>query len=120
MGFEAGDLRLMNETREVLIETGRGARTFRTTIWIVVDDGEVFIRSVRGETGKWYQRVLANPEVAIHIGDRNIPATAVPAIEPESVVRTSDALRRKYPESRSLDSMVHPSVLGTTMKLDPV
>ena len=120
MSFDPDDLRLMDETGEVQIETRRGDRTYRTVIWIVVDDGEVFIRSVRGDSGKWYQRARAQPEVVIHAGPRAIPARAHLATDDDSVERTSAALHRKYRPGGSLDAMLRPQTLETTMRLDPV
>ena len=119
MGFSEGDLQLISESDEVRIETRADDRSYRTIIWIVVETGEVFVRSVRGEKGKWYQRALADPEVVLHAGGVEIGARAIPATDPRSVERTSEALRRKYRKGRSLDSMLKPEILGTTMRLDP-
>ena len=85
----------------------------------MVDEGEVFARSVRGEKGKWYQRALENPEVALQAAGTEIPARAVPAPDTSSVERTSAALRRKYRKGSSLDSMLKPEILATTMRLEP-
>lgn len=83
-----------------------------------MDEDEVFVRSVRGASGKWYQRTLANPEVAIVVGDTMIPARATAATDNGSIERTSDALRRKY-RGRSLEAMLKPEILDTTLRLDP-
>ena len=44
-------LRLLDETKEVRIETRRDGDSpeHRTIIWVVVVEGEVFVRSVRGQ-----------------------------------------------------------------------
>ena len=120
MGFTPDDLRLLDETSEVHIETRRGDRTYRTVIWIVVEDGEVFVRSVRGGSGRWYQRARAEPEVVVHAAGRQIRARAHPAPDDDSVERTSAALRRKYRPGGSLNSMLRQEVLETTMRLDPI
>jgi hypothetical protein len=41
---------------EVDIETtrGPGAPVHRTTVWPVIGDGEVYVRSLKGEAGRWY------------------------------------------------------------------
>jgi hypothetical protein len=119
MAFSDSELRQISGSDEVRIETRAGSRSFRTIIWIVVDEGEVFVRSVRGEKGKWYQRALANPEVTLHVAGAEIPARAVAATDPSSVERTNEALGRKYKKGRSLDSMLKPEIFGTTMRLDP-
>jgi hypothetical protein len=112
-------LEILGEVNRVVIETRSGPRVIGTIIWVVVDDGEVFVRSVRGESGKWYQRTLADPGVTLRIGDDRVHFRAVPANDPESVERVSQALRRKYPAGGSLDSMLLPEVLGTTLRLEP-
>ena len=48
MGFSEADLELIDRTEEIRIETSiDGADVHRTIIWAVVDDGDVFVRSVR-------------------------------------------------------------------------
>jgi hypothetical protein len=105
--------------REVLIETRDGEKTRQTTIWVVVDDGGVFVRSVRGEAGRWYRQAMANPEVALIVGDDRHPFNASPAADADSVRRTSDGIRLKYGKGRSVDAMVLPEVLDTTLRLIP-
>ena len=119
MPFTVEQLNSIDKRREVEIETRAGGRRYRTIIWIMVDDGEIFVRSVKGPRGKWYQRALQDPEVAVRIGGETIDARAVPASDPASIERTSEALRRKYPKGRSLDSMLQAEVLETTLRLDP-
>lgn len=119
MSFSPDELQLIDKTGQVHIETRRGDRSHRTVIWVVVDDGEVFVRSVRGRLGKWYQRTLADPDVTLHVAGRGIPAKAVVVEDEDSIRRTSNALRRKYTPGGSLDSMLRPEVLDTTLRLDP-
>ena len=87
---------------------------------MVADGGDVYIRSVRGDSGRWYQRVLKDPAVTLDVAGTRIPAIAVLANDPESAARATEALRRKYPNSASLRSMIRPEVVGTTMRLEPV
>lgn len=120
MSLSEDQLGILDEAKRVVIETRSGDRTVGTIIWVVVDDGDVFVRSVRGESGKWYQRALAQSEVTLRVGDDRIRFTVVPAGDVESVERVSAALRRKYPAGGSVDSMLQPEVLGTTLLLEPV
>ena len=115
------ELELIADTREVLIETSRDGRPFRTIIWIVVVDDEVYVRSVRGDGGKWYQRAVANPEVVI-IADRAIVSfRAISATEDDTVAAVSAAIAAKYPTSQgSVDAMNDPAVLHTTLRLEPI
>lgn len=120
VSFSADDLALLDRSEEVRIETraaGRGAHS--TIIWVVVDAGDVFIRSVRGARGRWYREAVANPAVALLVDGRRVTTTAIPASDPESVERASAALRRKYATDPALASMVREHTLETTLRLEP-
>jgi hypothetical protein len=120
VSFSDEELRLLQETAEVRIETqapGKPAR--RTIIWIVVDGGDAFIRSWKGPGARWYRSALANPAVAVVVDDRRLPATAIPATDPDSVERVSTALKTKYAGDPAAASMVRPEILDTTLRLEP-
>lgn len=120
MRFEDSDLAAMAASEEVDIETRSAAgETHRTVIWIVERDGTVYIRSFKGPRGRWYREAVANPEVAIHVDGRRVPATAIPATDPASIEACSDGLRAKYSRSPSLRAMLIDDVLPTTLKLVP-
>ena len=108
------------EREEIEIETG----SRRTIIWVVVDGKDVFIRSVRGEKGRWYQDLLTEPEATLHFrGKQKLPAVAVRAVhtpDPESVAACSRALKAKYRRfGGSLEAMLTPDTLPTTVRLEP-
>ena len=111
----------IDSAREVEIETqrGPGAPARRTIIWAVVDDGDVFVRSLRGANGRWYRELMSDPAAVLHAQDEEFPVQAVQASDPESVERTSQALRRKYSDSRSLATMLEDDILETTLRLEP-
>jgi hypothetical protein len=118
--FEDSDLAAMAAAEEVDIETRSAAgETHRTIIWIVEQDGTVYIRSYRGPRGRWYREAVADPDVAIHVDGRRVAARAVPATDPASVEACSEGLRAKYPRSQSLRAMLVDDVLPTTLKLVP-
>jgi hypothetical protein len=118
MPLTAEQLQEIGEAREVVIETRRGDRVIGTVIWVVVGGDDVYVRSVRGESGRWYQRAVADPEVALRVGDARFEFSAVPANDTESIEAASEALRAKY-RGRSLENMLLPETLGTTLRLEP-
>ena len=119
MGYSQDELDLIDRTEEVEIETGgNAAPSHRTIIWAVVDGGSVFVRSYRGPDARWYREALANPSVALHVDGRRLPATAVPAKDPDSIERTSAGLVRKYSKDPATPRMVRPEVLDLTFRLD--
>ena len=121
--FDPEILRLLDETKEVRIETRRDddSPEHRTIIWVVVVEGEVFVRSVRGPKGRWYREISANPEGALHVEDDRIQVRAAPATEEATVNAVSAAFRSKYQQSSpaSTEAMVRPETLPTTLKLSP-
>ena len=122
--FDPEILRLLDDTKEVRIETRRDADSpeHRTIIWVVVVEGEVFVRSVRGQRGRWYREISSNPEGALHVEEDRIPVQAAPATDEATVDAVSAAFRSKYQQSSpaSTEAMVRPETLPTTLKLAPV
>lgn len=119
MRFSQEDLAVLEATPEVEIETvASDGRTHRTVIWVVVDGSDVFIRSYRGASARWYREACERPEVAIHVDGRRIPATAASARDADAVRRTSQGLARKYPTDPATPAMLRDEVLDTTLRLD--
>ena len=121
MSFDEGFVDAVSAADEVEIETRRrSGETVRTIIWAVVDDGRVYVRSVRAEDGAWYRRVRANPAGVLHAGGAAAAVHAVPIGDPAEVERVSEALRRKYARwAGPLASMLRPETLSTTLRLEP-
>lgn len=121
--FDAETLRLLDETKEVRIETRRdeGSAGRATIIWVVVVDGGVYVRSVQGEDGRWYRRITSNPNAALHVDDRRIPVRAALANDDETIEAVSEAYRSKYGRTSpgSTGAMVRDEVLHTTLRLEP-
>ena len=120
--FDPDTLRLIDETREVRIETRRDedAPAHGTTIWVVTVDGSVFVRSVRGGRGRWYREVSANPAAALHVGDDRIRVRAVPVTDDATIAAVSEAYREKYGRTSpgSTRAMMQPETLPTTLRLE--
>ena len=88
MSFSTEDLALLDAAQEVEIETqAPGKAAQRTVVWVVVDDGEAFVRTYKGAGSRWFRDVEANPAVAIHVGDKRLPASAIAATDPDSIER---------------------------------
>jgi hypothetical protein len=121
--FAPDTLRLIDEAREVRIETRRDEESpaHRTTIWVVTVDGAVFVRSVRGGRGRWYRELSANPAGALHVGGDRIPVRAVPVKDDATISAVSEAYREKYGRTSpgSTRAMVQPETLPTTLALEP-
>lgn len=119
MALTTEQLELLDETLEVRIETRSDDKDYKTIIWVVVADGEVYVRSVNGEKGNWYQRTIENPFVAVHVDGERLEFRAVHVKDADTIQTVSEALRAKYPPGGSLDRMTREEVLDTTFHLEP-
>ena len=119
MSFSEPDLAALAAAEEIDIETrAADGAVHLTIVWVMVRDGVVYLRSVKGPSGRWYREALADPSVALHVDGRRIAARTVPAMDPASVEACSEGLRDKYKGSYSLAAMLVDSVLPTTLRLE--
>ena len=112
------------EADEVEIETRRDAKSplHRTTIWIVPTKDGVYVRSVRGKRGRWWQEAVANPRVAIRVGPEKVEALAELEKNPSVIKEVSAAFREKYGERwpNETEPLLRPSVAETTLRLTEI
>lgn len=122
MPFDQEALRFLRDEHEVDIETIRpDGSARRTIIWTLVDGDDVFVRSWKGDRGYWYQSATQpDADVALIIAGRRVPVSVHDATDAESVARCSRQLELKYPGNDSLEGMLRPSILGTTLRLEPL
>jgi hypothetical protein len=118
--FPPDVLAAIADREEVEIETGGR----RTIIWIVLDGGDVFVRSVRGEKGRWYRDLTADPKATVHFRGKPkrepVRVRAARASDPTSIERCSRALESKYTGIPGLEPMLEEDTLATTVRLEPL
>jgi hypothetical protein len=120
MPFPPDVLAELAAAKEVEIETRRpDGPPHRTIVWVVVDGEDVFVRSWRGASARWYREATANPRIVVHHADRRIEARVEPATDPASVARASAGYRRKYAGDPATPAMVRDEALPTTLRLTP-
>jgi hypothetical protein len=114
-----GDALRAARTIQIETSTTPASPAHRATIWVVVDEHDrILVRSWRGEHGRWYRELRANPTGRLRIGDRWMSFRAELAADPERVDACSRALREKYASSRgSLAEMLVDEVLPATLEL---
>ena len=119
MTFAESDLELLHRLEEVDVETRSAAGDVHSTIvWPLVRDGVVYLRSYKGPSGRWYREAVAEPAIALNLAGRRLAARAIPATDPLSIEACSAALREKYPRDYSLEAMLVPEVLPTTLRIE--
>jgi hypothetical protein len=119
--FDSATLDKLRNVEEIRIETASpGTKTkHRATIWVVVVEGEVFVRSFTGPKGKWYRNVMANPEANLEVEGKTIHVKAIPVSDQKSIEAVSQAYLEKYSGSPYAKDMVRPEVAPTTRLLEP-
>jgi len=119
MPLSPQDLAALDAAEEITIETRANDGTpHQTIIWVVVAAGEGYVRSVRGERGRWYREAQADPNVVIRVDGRAINVRAVPVTGQESISTVTAAIEEKYTGIPGLEPMLRPDVLDATLRLE--
>jgi hypothetical protein len=118
--LDQATLDMLDKASEVDMRTPRrDGSTSSRPIWVVVVDGEAYVRSYHGPRGAWYRRALADGRAAIGVGGRTVEV-GVERVPDEAVNRhVSDQYRAKY-GARSpgpTEEMVAPEITETTLRL---
>jgi hypothetical protein len=122
--FPPAIVKLLDQTDEVQIEprSTDGHPSGPVTVWIVaLDSRDVYVRSYRGPSGRWYQSLLREPYGVLHVDGRDIPFHAVLVDDAETIARVSEAYQRKYGRKWPTETaeMLRDEVLPTTLRLEP-
>jgi hypothetical protein len=116
--FDAPMLAVLRDTEEVAVRTSKHPAN-AVVIWIVVADGEVFVRSFRGGKGRWYRDLAAGGPATLEVAGHPLEVQAIPASDQASIDRASREFLRKYAASPYAQAMVQPDLLPTTLRLEP-
>jgi hypothetical protein len=116
--FDADTLRELRDFQEVAIRTERHPNS-AVVIWVVVDDDEVFVRSVRGSKGRWCRDLAKGGSATLEFAGRRLEVRALPASDADSIARASREYLRKYEPSPYTQAIVRAEVLPTTLRLEP-
>src|SRR5689334_16477956 len=113
--FDANNLRELRGLREVVIRTEKHPKT-AVTIWVVVADDEVFLRSVSGSKGRWYRDLAAGGPATLEFAGRRLEVQALPVSDLDAIARASREYLRKYQPSPYAQAMLRAEVLPTTLR----
>jgi hypothetical protein len=116
--FTADERKRLAETDEVHVGFRPGQRI---PIWIVIDADAVYVRSVRGPDGKWYQALAAGRPFTLRAADAEWSIAGQHVTDQAEVARVSEAFSRKYQQRwpGPTAAMLRPEVLPTTMRVAP-
>jgi hypothetical protein len=118
--FTPEQLELLDDAEEIEIETALpGGPPHRVVIWVMVEDGEVLVRSYLGAEARWFREASTTGLAVLHLEGQRIPVRVIAATDGASIDRASRGLVRKYASSPSLPPMLRPEVLDTTLRVEP-
>jgi hypothetical protein len=106
---------------DMLTPRGDGSVSIRP-IWVVVVDGDAYVRSYKGASGAWYQHALTDHRAAIGLDDQTFDVGFEPEHDDQLNERISTAFRQKYEERSpsATEAMVNAEVSATTLRLTQV
>ncbi|MEU2158828.1 DUF2255 family protein [Streptomyces sp. NPDC019396] len=112
----------MDSTEIVVRVRHADGRWSARTVWVVVLDGEAYVRSAFGLRSAWYRRVLRHADTEVEVAGARLSVTLQPVDDPELVQRVSGAYRAKYGMSwpGPVESMNAHEAAATTMRLTDV
>jgi hypothetical protein len=92
----------------------------RVPVWPVVVGDDAYVRSYRGVTSGWYQRVLTNRDQAVALaeGDVVVHFESVDAAADINAALDAEFLR-KYATDDYRTAMVTPLALDATLRILP-
>jgi len=121
MPFRPQDLHDFATAQEIRVQTRRQDGAIRSTvIWVVVDNDQIFVRSVNGGGGIWYQEALDSGQATLDDQGRHLETKVIPVHDADSITRVTEALKHKYAGVPGLDEMIRPPALDATFRLDPL
>jgi hypothetical protein len=119
-GLDQAVLGALDGAIEVQMVTPRrdGSSSSRP-IWIVVMDGQAYVRSYLGESGAWYRRAQADRRATLEVDGSTVDVAAEPVSDEEINRKVSDAFTAKYAERSPgpTATMVNDEVSRTTLRL---
>jgi hypothetical protein len=91
----------MKASQEILLgTTSSSGKRHDTKLWVVVIDGEPYLRSMNGPGARWYREALASGEAEItFIDDERKPklgVTVEQVDDPEVLRHVTKAIKKKY------------------------
>ena len=109
------------EELEIAAMRGDGTLCKPVIVWVVRVDDEFYVRSYKGQAGKWYRATLVRHEGRIRAGGVEKDITFVEVSDPATNDQVDLVYRVKYRRhpAEYVDPMVAPAVRLTTIKLVP-
>jgi hypothetical protein len=102
-----------------LVVPAPGRPAIRVPIWIVAVQGQLYVRSWKGDAGLWYRRARRYGTGSVIIRGREHPVRFVPMDDPALDAAIDHRYLVKYRKSPHAQAMIDPPAAGTTLLLEP-
>jgi hypothetical protein len=93
-GFSKPALRALDEVARLEIRSGTAHRY--TSIWVVVVEGRVFVRSWNDDPGGWYAAFAREPRGSVRFAGRSLAVRARLSVAPRLARAVTEAYAKKY------------------------
>ncbi len=90
-----------------------------TWIWVVVADGNLYVRSYNGKTGRWYLAAKRAGHGQVTFGDITKDVNFEFIDDPMIDAKVDEAYKQKYAGSLYLDGPLSEPMRSTTVRLVP-
>ena len=120
MDWDASLLQQLAADPEIdLVMHRDGHPDLRLPVWVVVVDGQAYVRSWKGRGSVWFRRALADADQAIEVRGTTIVARFV-VIGQQLRDPIDAAYRSKYASFEYADAMTIDLAAETTIRLEPL
>ena len=90
-----------------------------TWIWVVVADGNLYVRSYNGKNGRWYSAAKRSGHGQVTFGAIAKDVDFEFINDPEIDAKVDDAYKQKYAGSPYLEGPLNEPMRSTTVRLVP-
>lgn len=117
--WTASELASLDQVSEIRVAGRRDDGSLRklVIVWHVVVDGSLYVRSVRGDDGKWYQGVVKRMEGAISWAGQTRDVRYIRDSDHDAAI--DDAYFAKYGRGSSSQAITSATATSTTLRVEP-
>jgi hypothetical protein len=120
-GWTRDDLEAFGAAEEVLVSaTDDGGPRPEVPIWVVRVGDDLYVRSYRGRSGRWYQHLARSHQGRIRMGGLERDVTAEdPGVDVNPDIDAAYAQKYARHGDAYIAAMTAPEVVSTTLRLTP-
>jgi hypothetical protein len=122
MGHPVKHLKAAQEV--MLATTSPKGNLHKTKLWVVVVDGEAYLRSMNGPEARWYRELNRNGDAQLWLLDdgekRRLDVHAQHVDDPATLAQVSKAIKKKYgwTHPQYLPRFLDDESVAATLRLD--